>query len=190
MTSMTNQQLERGIVGGVDTHKLTHHAAALDAATGQLLGDHEFPATGVGYEQMLTWLLTFGAVLKVGVEGTGSFGAGLQRHLEQHRITVFEVSRPNRQDRRTRGKSDPINAARAVLSEAVATVPKAREGFVEPSGLSAPPGAAPLGRVVSPSNRSTGCFGERLTSSVHNWPATTGPRWYRVAPSSACPPGR
>ena len=71
---MTNQQLERGVVGGVDTHKLTHHAAALDAATGQLLGDREFPATRSGYEQMLTWWLTFGVVVKVGVEGTGSFG--------------------------------------------------------------------------------------------------------------------
>lgn len=131
---MTNEQLERVVIGGVDTHKLTHHAAALDASTGQLLGDHEFPATGAGYEQMLTWFLTFGVVVKVGVEGTGSFGAGLQRHLERRQITVREVSRPNRQDRRARGKSDPIdaiNAARAVLSEAAATIPKAREGFVE-----------------------------------------------------------
>jgi len=133
-TSMTNQQLERGVVGGVDTHKLTHHAAALDAATGQLLGDREFPATRSGYEQMLTWWLTFGVVVKVGVEGTGSFGAGLQRHLEHEHVTVLEVARPNRQDRRARGKSDPIdaiNAARAVLSEATAIIPKAREGFVE-----------------------------------------------------------
>ena len=133
-TSMTNQRLERTVIGGVDTHKLTHHAAALDAATGQVLGDHEFPATAAGYQRMLVWYLTFGVLLTVGVEGTGSFGAGLQRHLERAEITVREVSRPNRQDRRARGKSDPIdaiNAARAVLSETALTIPKAREGFVE-----------------------------------------------------------
>lgn len=133
-TSMTNQQLERMVVGGVDTHKLTHHAAALDAATGQLLDDQEFPATSAGYAQMLTWLLTHGMVLKVGIEGTGSFGAGLHRHLHNSNITVTEVLRPNRQDRRARGKSDPIdaiNAARAALSGTASTIPKDREGFVE-----------------------------------------------------------
>lgn len=131
---MTNQQVERGVIGGVDTHKLTHHAAALDAATGQVLGDHEFPATAAGYQRMLAWFLTFGALLTVGIEGTGSFGAGLQRHLEHERVAVREVSRPNRQDRRAHGKSDPIdaiNAARAVLGETATTIPKAREGFVE-----------------------------------------------------------
>jgi len=131
---MTNPQLERTVIGGVDTHKLTHHAAALDARTGQILGDQEFPATGAGYAQLLDWLLAFGVLMKVGVEGTGSFGAGLQRHLEQHQVLVREVSRPNRQDRRARGKSDPIdaiNAARAVLSDTATAVPKARAGFVE-----------------------------------------------------------
>jgi transposase len=133
-TSMTNQQLERHVVGGVDTHKLTHQAAALDAATGQLLGDEEFPATAAGYARMLSWMLTFGALIKVGIEGTGSFGAGLQRHLERNHVMVIEVTRPNRQDRRARGKSDPIdaiNAARAALSGAASTIPKEREGFVE-----------------------------------------------------------
>ena len=131
---MTNQQLERTVIGGVDTHRLTHHAAALDAVTGQILGDKEFPATANGYARMLAWFLAFGVLLKVGVEGTGSFGAGLQRHLEQHQVLVREVSRPNRQDRRARGKSDPIdaiNAARAVLSGTATAVPKARAGFVE-----------------------------------------------------------
>jgi transposase len=125
---------ERGIVGGVDTHKATHHAAVLDAATGKLLGDQEFPATATGYRLLLRWLRSHGTVMKVGVEGTGSWGAGLQRHLQAEAITVVEVARPNRQDRRARGKSDPIdaiNAARAVLSEAATTVPKSREGFVE-----------------------------------------------------------
>ena len=131
---MTNQHLDRTVVGGVDTHRSTHHAAALDTATGQLLGDREFPATASGYAQLVTWLLAFGVLLKVGVEGTGSFGAGLQRHLKDNGITVVEVLRPNRQDRRARGKSDPIdaiNAARATLSGAASTTPKDRDGFVE-----------------------------------------------------------
>lgn len=131
---MTNQQLERNVVGGVDTHKLIHHAAALEAATGQVLGNREFPATAAGYAQMLTWMLAFGALIKVGVEGTGSFGAGLQRHLESNQISVVEVIRPNRQERRARGKSDPldaINAARSALSGTASTIPKGREGFVE-----------------------------------------------------------
>ncbi len=68
------------------------------------------------------------------MEGTGSYGAGLQRHLQARGVTVIEVSRPNRQDRRMRGKSDPIdaiNAGRVVLSEAAHSTPKCREGFVE-----------------------------------------------------------
>lgn len=131
---MTSSHEDRRVVGGVDTHKDTHHAAALDAGTGKVLGNQEFPVTSSGYRQLLRWLQRYGLVVAVGVEGTGSYGAGLHRHLDQAGITVIEVSRPNRQDRRARGKSDPldaINAARAVLSETATTVPKHRQGFVE-----------------------------------------------------------
>jgi transposase len=119
---------------GVDTHKLTHHGAVLDAGTGKLLADQEFPATPAGYRRLLSWARSFGQVLKAGVEGTGSYGAGLHRHLQTQQVVVIEVSRPNRQDRRMRGKSDPIdaiNAARAVLSETATTTPKDRDGYVE-----------------------------------------------------------
>jgi transposase len=131
---MTTQLAPRHIVAGIDTHKLTHHAAALDARTGKLLGDKEFPVTRVGYRKLLAWLASYGTVIKSGIEGTGSYGAGVHRYLEAAGISVIEVSRPNRQDRRNRGKSDPIdaiNAARAVLSEAATTTPKLRGGFVE-----------------------------------------------------------
>jgi transposase len=131
---MTKPLPARHVVAGVDTHKLTHHAAVLDADTGKLLGEQEFPATPVGYRRLLSWARAFGELVKAGVEGTGSFGAGLQRHLQADGVTVIEVSRPNRQDRRRRGKSDPIdaiNAARAVLSEAATTTPKNRDGYVE-----------------------------------------------------------
>lgn len=131
---MTTKPLDRDIVAGVDTHKETHHVAVLDAATGKLLGDNEFRATRAGYNQMLGWLQRHGKITAVGIEGTGSYGAGLHRHLVSQDITVIEVVRPNRQDRRARGKSDPIdaiNAARAVLSEQATTTPKDRTGFVE-----------------------------------------------------------
>ena len=131
---MTSEPGPRHIVIGVDTHKLTHHAAVLDADTGKLLADREFPATRTGYRRLLSWVGSHGEVVKAGLEGTGSYGAGLQRYLHAHGVAVIEVSRPDRQDRRARGKSDPIdaiNAARAVLSEMATTTPKHRDGFVE-----------------------------------------------------------
>jgi transposase len=131
---MTTHLRSRHVVVGVDTHKLTHHGAALDADTGKLLDEREFPATTTGYRQLLSWARAHGTLIKAGLEGTGSYGAGLQRHLQAHGVTVLEVSRPNRQDRRRRGKSDPIdaiNAARAVLSDAALATPKNRQGHVE-----------------------------------------------------------
>lgn len=124
----------RQVVGGVDTHGRAHHAAVLDAATGQLLGDQQFAATARGYTDLLTWMSGFGSLTAVGVEGTGSYGAGLLRYLQQRSVTVVEVTRPNRQDRRRYGKSDPLDAiaaARAVLSGTATAVPKPRNGPVE-----------------------------------------------------------
>jgi transposase len=90
----------------------THHAAALDDV-GRLLGTHEFPATPVGYAQPVDWLQSFGTVTRIGVEGTGSYGAGLTRFLRRRQLRVIEVNRPNRRSRRTRGKSDPLDAESA-----------------------------------------------------------------------------
>lgn len=106
------------ITGGVDTHLDVHVAAALDEHGG-LLGVETFPTTPAGYRQLWAWLGTFGTVELVGVEGTGSYGAGLTRFLHAHQVRVVEVDRPNRQRRRRRGKSDPqdaISAARAAQS--------------------------------------------------------------------------
>jgi transposase len=122
------------IIAGVDTHSRTHHAAALNAATGQLLGDQQFPATAAGYQQLTDWLHTHGRPIKIGVEGTGSYGAGLARHLTSQQITVIEVDRPDRKTRRRQGKTDPldaINAARSVLSGQATGTPKTRTGPVE-----------------------------------------------------------
>lgn len=104
------------VTGGVDTHLDTHVAAALDHIGG-VLATTQFPATAGGYRQLLRWLRGFGEVGRVGVEGTGSYGAALARHLTSQDVTVIEVSRPNRQVRRRHGKTDVVDAiaaARAV----------------------------------------------------------------------------
>jgi transposase len=121
------------IVGGVDTHKDTHTAAAL-SATGQVLGTQSFPTTRAGYRALLRWLQGHGAVQAVGVEGTGSYGAGLSRFLQAEQVLVQEVLRPNRQQRRRQGKSDPVDAvaaARAVLAGEAAGPPKGQDGLAE-----------------------------------------------------------
>lgn len=121
------------ITGGVDTHADAHVAAALDPIGG-LLGVGEFPATAAGYARLLEWLGGFGPVCLVGIEGTGSYGAGLARHIAAAGIRVVEVDRSDRQDRRRNGKSDPldaISAARAAQSGRAAGRPKGRDGQVE-----------------------------------------------------------
>ena len=106
------------MTGGVDTHLDVHVAAAVDA-NGGLLGVESFPTTPAGYRELRRWLAGFGTVERVGVEGTGTYGAGLARHLPRPGSAVIEVDRPNRQERRRNGKSDEldaIEAARAALS--------------------------------------------------------------------------
>jgi transposase len=123
----------RAITGGVDTHADTHVAAALDPVGG-LLGVQEFPATTAGYARLLGWLGGFGTVALVGIEGTGSYGAGLARHVTAAGIRVVEAGRSDRQDRRRQGKSDPldaVSAARAAQSGRARGAPKGRDGAVE-----------------------------------------------------------
>ncbi len=118
---------------GVDTHTDVHVAAVLDQ-TGRLVGTRSFAATTRGYAQLATWIESFGPVDKVGMEGTGHFGAGLLRFLTEYGLTVVEVDRPDRSARRRNGKSDPLDAesaARAVLSGRAAGTPKTRDAEVE-----------------------------------------------------------
>ena len=96
----------RAITGGADTRADTHVAAALDPIGG-LLGVGEFPATAAGYAGLLGWLGGFGTVCLAGIEGTGSYGAGLARHITAAGVRVVEVDRSDRQDRRRQGKSAP-----------------------------------------------------------------------------------
>jgi transposase len=130
---MTVTNLARSITGGVDTHLDVHVAAALDER-GALLGVESFATTESGYKKLLGWLSDFGPVELVGIEGTGSYGAGLTRHLQSEHVRVVEVDRPNRQRRRLKGKSDPqdaISAARAALSGEACGEAKTRDGNVE-----------------------------------------------------------
>ncbi len=115
-----------GVTGGVDTHADTHVAAAVDH-NGGLLGIESFPVDQTGYEDLLGWLAGFGELVRVGVEGTGSWGVGLTRFLGDQEVVVIEVDRPNRQKRRKEGKSDPtdaVAAARAALSGEATVTPK------------------------------------------------------------------
>ena len=122
-----------GVVGGVDTHADVYVAAAL-VENGAVLGVESFPTDAAGYRSLVSWLLGFGPVIRVGVEGTGSYGVGLARHLHGEGVVVVEVDRPDRQARRRLGKSDPIDAqaaARAALSGEASVTPKWRDGTVE-----------------------------------------------------------
>jgi transposase len=123
----------RAVTGGVDTHADVHVAAALDPIGG-LLGVEQFPATPRGYARLLAWLCGFGTVCLVGIEGTGSYGAGLARHVAAAGVRVVEVDRSDRQDRRRAGKSDPldaVSAARAAQSGRARGAPKGGDGAVE-----------------------------------------------------------
>jgi transposase/DNA-binding XRE family transcriptional regulator len=109
-------------------------AAALDSSSQQLLGVQSFPVTTVGYVAMLAWFRQHGPVDVVGIEGTGTYGAGLTRHLTRADVDVREVNRPDRAARRLHGKSDPLDAeaaARAVLAGRATGLPKSRDGCVE-----------------------------------------------------------
>jgi transposase len=131
MTTMTAPA--GSVTGGVDTHLDLHVAAAVDHLGG-VIGTASFPTNKTGYRKLLVWLRSHGPLHKVGVEGTGSYGSALARHLAVEGVTVIEVARPNRQVRRRHGKSDVVDAiaaARAVLSGEANATPKSHDGAVE-----------------------------------------------------------
>jgi transposase len=114
------------IAVGVDTHKQQHHAVALDGL-GQVLGEIVIATTLAGYSQFVCWLRELGENVLVGIEGAGSYGAGLCEFLQAEEVEVFEVERPQRRERRG-GKSDRIDAllaAKKVLT---------RDGLSTPRG--------------------------------------------------------
>ena len=121
------------IVAGVDTHLDLHHAAVI-SLSGELLGTRSFATTRAGYRAMLAWFRSYGEVIRVGVEQTGTYGAGLTRHLALAGIPVLEVTGPDRAERRAKGKDDTLDAiaaAKAALSGKRVSVAKDRAGQVE-----------------------------------------------------------
>lgn len=131
--ALTIVDTSRPVTGGVDTHLDLNVAAALDGIGG-LLGVEQFPTTTAGNKALLVWLKAFGAIVKVGVEGTGSYGAPLARYLRRAGVAVVEVDRPNRQERRRKGKTDvvdAIEAARAAQGQRQLGAAKTRDGNVE-----------------------------------------------------------
>jgi len=118
---------------GVDTHKDIHVAVAIDGL-GRRLGQTDVSVSSSGYVELLDWSQRFGSVTAFGVEGTGSYGAGLARYLRAQGANVIEVNRPDRATRHRIGKSDPIDAeaaARTILAGTSTITPKDGDGHVE-----------------------------------------------------------
>ena len=126
--TMTIVEAARGITGGVDTHRDVHVAAALDPLGG-LLGTESFSTDPAGYKALLSWLESFGDVTKIGVEGTGSYGAGLARHLRGW------ASRSSR-------STDRIARSAAAAASPTLSMPSKQRG---------PPSV--VGRAASPKSR-------------------------------------
>ncbi len=132
MFAVTNPVIVKVIIG-VDTHKEVHAAVAISGA-GTHLATTAIPASSKGYGALEAWAKSIGVVQAFGIEGTGSYGAGLSRFLRERGHTVVEVNRPNRRLRYQRGKSDAVDAesaARAVLAGQAAGQPKSGTGEVE-----------------------------------------------------------
>jgi transposase len=123
----------RDVIGGIDTHQDLHTAAVVDA-TGEVLATQAFATTRAGYRAMLAWFTSYGALLRVGVEATGTYGAGIARHLARAGVPVLEVTGPDPAVRRGAGKDDALDAiaaARAALTGQRVQVAKERSGAVE-----------------------------------------------------------
>ena len=128
---MTNTDV--AVFAGIDTHAEFHHAALIDAA-GRELGDRRFLATRAGFSQLIQFLHAAGDVMRVAVEGTGSYGAAVTRVLLDRGFDVAETTPGDKADRRRRGKTDAADAytaARAALSGRATAIPKDTTGEVE-----------------------------------------------------------
>ena len=101
------------VVIGVDTHKHTHTAAVLAAATGAVLEQLTVPTTPAGYQQLLLLADRHDGRRVWAIESTGGYGAGLTRFLAAHAEQVVELDRPKRTARRHGAKSDSLDATRA-----------------------------------------------------------------------------
>ena len=130
---MSTSPEARKVIVGVDTHQHVHVAVAIDS-WGIRLRDQAFVADSGGYQALITWAETHGRIEAFGIEGTGSYGAGLARAVRRARHRVVEVNRGDRRTRGAAGKSDTIDAevaARSVLAGQSTAIPKPADGAVE-----------------------------------------------------------
>src|SRR3712207_9385909 len=112
-----NEANPHSIIVGVDTHKHTHAAVAV-TGLGARVGELTIEVGLAGYRELEVWARSLGSVRAFGIEGTGSYGAGLARFLREEGHVVHEVGRPDRRLRHRQGKTDHLDAegaARAVL---------------------------------------------------------------------------
>lgn len=133
MPSIAPSGPQRKIVVGIDTHKHLHVAVALDEL-GTRVGDRTVAADSAGYIELEAWARSLGWIMAIGIEGTGSYGAGLAGHLRRQGHRVVEVNRGDRRGRQSNGKSDTLDAeaaARAVLAGTATAIPKSAEGASE-----------------------------------------------------------
>ncbi|MCF5897519.1 transposase [Aeromonas veronii] len=141
---MNNSRNKAEVILGVDTHLDTDVGVLLNVQAHQL-GCLMVTTNISGYERFVTWANSFGCLKRAGVEGTGTYGAGLASVLRKHGIEVFDVNRPDRSKRRLQGTSGPTDAEsaeRAVLSGSATAIAKTQLG------------AAEMMRVVSVARRS------------------------------------
>src|SRR3984893_14583504 len=153
-----SQEVAGRVVGGVDTHKDLHVAAVVDDQD-RVLGSQCFATTRQGYRQMLAWMRSFGTLRRIGVEATGTYGAGLLRYMQQAGIEVLEVTTPDKHDRRKRGKNDDLdaqNAAHAAFPGRRTVTPKSTDGMIESL------------RVLKACRRTSGAARRMALQMIHN----------------------
>ena len=179
MTTMPDStRLQKGVIAGIDTHADVHVVAALDEL-GAILGTSSFSTDDEGYRAAHAWLCGHGTLIAAGVEGTGSYGAGIARFLGAHGVLVHEVNRPDRSTRRLVGKSDVIDAeaaARAVLSGRRLATPKTRDGAVEAVRVLRVARRSAVRARTQAANQMTALIGaadERLRAGLRPLPAHT-----------------
>lgn len=179
MTTMPDSSRpQKGVIAGIDTHAEVHVVAALDEL-GAVLGTSSFPADAEGYRAAHAWLSGHGTVIAAGIEGTGTYGAGIARFLGGNGVVVHEVNRPDRSTRRRLGKSDAIDAeaaARTVLGGRRLATPKTRDGAVEAVRVLRVARRSAVRARTQASNQMTALIGsadERLRAELRRLPART-----------------
>lgn len=110
------------IVVGIDPHKKTHTAVAVDQTSGRVLGELTVPAREVGFERLVSWARGIDQERRFAIEDGRHVSGALERHLigrgeRSVRVPPRMMGESRRTDRIS-GKSDPVDAtavARAAL---------------------------------------------------------------------------